>query len=293
LVHKVLEQVFGARVGKPDVPGIEPEIPWTAEDLAVAVGLLEAEARVLVARGLTGREVLWAAQLSRLRRALRRIMATDSRLRARRQSWPIHVEAAFGRDGAAPLVVDLPTQGRVPFAGYIDRVDATESGDLIVTDYKTGKDYGYDEIPKLGKVESQVDLIDRGRRLQLVLYALAARSVSDRPEAQVDAYFWFVEQGDLHRGGIVDDTQATRLRTVLDVVVGGIRDGINPANPGAEKPFPRETWEACFYCPYDRVCASSRLEQWRGMREDPAVRPYADIADPQDVQPFTDEGATA
>ena len=117
--------------------------------------------------------------------------------------------------------------------------------------------------------------------------------MSDRPEAQVDAYFWFVEQGDLHRGGVVDDVQVKRLRDVLDVVVGGIRDGINPANPGEAKPFPRETWAACSYCPYDRVCPSTRLEQWRGMREDPAVRPYADIADPQDVQPTTDEEAPA
>ena len=293
LVHKVLEQVFGPHVGKPDVPGIAPETPWSKDDLAVAVELLEAEAHGLEARGLTGREVLWQAQLSRLRRALRRILDTDSQLRAMRGSWPIHVEAAFGRDGADPLVIELPTQGRVPFAGYIDRVDGTASGDLIVTDYKTGKAYGYDEIPKLGKVGSEPDLIDRGRKLQLVLYALAARAVSDRPDAQVDAYFWFVEQGDLHRGGIVNDAQAARLRTVLDVVVGGIRHGINPANPGVAQLFPRESWGACTYCPYDRVCPSTRLEQWRRMRDDPAVRPYADIADPQDVQPSTDEEALA
>ncbi|MEP7034150.1 MAG: PD-(D/E)XK nuclease family protein [Actinomycetota bacterium] len=284
LVHKVLEQVFGGHLGDPDSPGIEPETPWTTDDLAVAVELLEAEARLLEARGLTGREVIWAAQLSRLRRGLRRILDTDSLLRASRRSWPIRVEAAFGRDGADPLVIDLPTQGRVPFAGYIDRVDATASGELIVTDYKTGKAYGYDEIPKLGKVEPDVDLIDRGRKLQLVLYALAARAVSERPQAQVDAYFWFVEQGALHRGGIVDDTQATRLLSVLDVVVRGIREGIYPANPGTEQSYPRDTWEACSYCPYDRVCPSTRLEQWRGMRANPAVRPYADIADPQGLQ---------
>jgi len=293
LVHKVLERVFGPHVGKPDVPGIAPETPWSSDDLAVAVELLEAEARDLEARGLTGREVLWQAQLSRLRRALRRILDTDSQLRATRRSWPIYVEAAFGRDGADPLVIELPTQGRVPFAGYIDRVDGTESGDLIVTDYKTGKAYGYDDIPKLGRVEADPDLIDRGRKLQLVLYALAAREVSDRPDAQVDAYFWFVEQGDLHRGGIVDDAQAARLRTALDVVVGGIRAGINPANPGVAQLFPRESWAACSFCPYDRVCPSTRLEQWRGLRDDPAVRPYADIADPEDVQPSTDEEAPA
>ena len=188
-------------------------------------------------------------------------------------------------------MLTLPTQGPVPFSGSIDRVDATASGDLIVIDYKTGGDYGYDDIPKLGKTVkggSDVDLIERGRKLQLVLYALAAQAVSHRPRAQIEAYFWFVEQGALHRGGVIDDAQVTRLKAVLDVFVGGIRDGIYPANPGDADSYPRETWSSCAYCPYDRVCSSTRLEQWRGMREDPAVQPYAGIADPQDAEPATD-----
>jgi len=92
---------------------------------------------------------------------------------------------------------------------------------------------------------------------------------------------------------VIYDFQVKRLRDVLDVVVGGIRDGVNPANPGATKLFPRDTWEACSYCPFDRVCPSTRLEQWMGIREDPVVRPYAEIADPQDVQPPADEEAPA
>jgi ATP-dependent helicase/nuclease subunit B len=299
LVHSVLEQFFHTHLGTPDAPGIEPETPWTPADVAVALGLLEAEARTLADRGRTGREVVWQAQLSRLRRALRLILGIDSGFRAKRGSWPTQVEADFGRHGADPLVLDLPTQGGVQFAGSIDRVDATRSGGLVVTDYKTGGGYGYDAIPKIGRPgksgrsESGVDLIDRGRKLQLVLYALAARDLFALPEAQVEAYYWFLDQGDLHRGGVVDDVQTGRLHTVLDVVVGGIRDGIYPANPGEEKPYPRDTWESCCYCPYDRVCPTTRLEQWRGVREDPAVRPYAEIVDPQDVRPTTDEEAPA
>jgi hypothetical protein len=288
LVHSVLEQILRPHLGGMDAPGIEPDTPWTRDDQLAAIGLLETEAGALEDRGLTGRAVLWQAHLSRLRRALRRILDADSQLRATRRSWPIRVEAAFGRDGVDPLVVELTTQGRVPFAGYIDRVDATESGDLIVTDYKTGKGRGYEAIPEPGKVKAEVDLIDRGQILQLVLYTLAARALCDSPEARIEAYFWFVEQGSLHRGGVVDLAQTTRLQDVLDVVVGGIRGGIYPANPGVARSFPRETWEACKYCPYDRVCPSTRLEQWRGVREDPAVRAYADIADPQDAEPTMD-----
>ncbi len=296
LVHSVLEQVLRTHLGTPAAPGIEPESPWTPDDLKVARALLDSEARALKDRGLTGREVIWDAQLSRLRRALDRILAADSELRATRGSWPVQVEAPFGRHGADPLVLDLPSRGRVPFAGSVDRIDATRSGGLIVTDYKTGRDYGYGHMPTLGKAAkagSEVDLIDRGRKLQLVLYTLAARDLYHLPDAPAEAYYWFVDQRDLHLGGVVDDVQATNLLRVLDVVVGGIRDGIYPANPGETKSYPRDTWASCSYCPFDRVCPSTRLEQWRGVREDPAVRPYADIADPQEAQPTADEEVPA
>lgn len=293
LVHTVLEQVFRAHLGTPDAPGIQPETPWTTTDVEVARELLEKEAAALDAAGATGREVLWAAHLARLRRALASILAIDTGLRAARGSWPIRVEAAFGRNGVVPLVLNLPTRGPVPFSGAVDRVDATASGDLVVIDYKTGGGKGYTKLPELGKGTSEDDLTDRGRKLQLVLYALAAQAVSNRPEAQIEAYFWFVEQGALHRGGVIDDAQVTRLKAVLDVFVGGIRDGVYPANPGEAASFPRETWSSCAYCPYDRVCPSTRLEQWSGMREDPAVQPYAGIADPQDAETTTDEQAPA
>lgn len=296
LVHAVLEQVFRAHLGTPDAPGIKPETPWTTTDVEAARKLLDKEAAALDALGLTGREVLWAAHLARLRRALASILAIDTGLRAARGSWPIRVEAAFGRDGVDSLVLDLPTQGPVPFSGAVDRVDATASGDLIVIDYKTGGGKGYKKLPELGKAGkdgTDADLIDRGRKLQLVLYALAAQAVANRPEAQIEAYFWFVEQGASHRGGVIDDAQVTRLKAVLDVFVGGIRDGIYPANPGEAESFPRQTWSSCAYCPYDRVCPSTRLEQWNGMREDPAVQPYAGIADPQDGEPTTDPEAQA
>jgi len=299
LIHRVLEEFFRPHLRTPDSPGIQPETPWATTDLAVAVQLLETKADALEVLGRTGREVLWQAHLSRLKRALRRILDTDSQLRATRRSWPLHVEADFGRHGVEPLFVDLTTLGSVPFAGSVDRIDVTELGDLIVTDYKTGKGNGYDKIPKVGKAakagepEADVDLTDRGRKLQLVLYTLAARKVSDRPKAKVEAYFWFVELDSVYRGGVVDAAQEAHLRKILDAVVGGIRDGVYPANPGAETNYPRDTWASCTYCPFDRVCPSTRLEQWRAMREDPAVRPYADIADPPDVELATDEEAPA
>lgn len=281
LVHGVLEALIGDHLGTMQAPGIEPDIAWSAADLAKATALLEADAAALSARGLTGREVLWTAQLARLRRALVRMLAYDSTLRRQRRSWPIAVEAPFGRKEADPLVVDLPIQGKVPFAGYIDRIDATAAGGLVVVDYKTGGGYGYDAIPKHTKPDAAADLVDRGRKLQLLLYGLAARQLQGLPDAEVQAWFWFVEQGDLHRGGPVNAAQELRLENVLDVVVGGIRGGVYPANPGKEKwQSNRQTWDNCAYCPFDLVCPTTRVEQWNAQRQDSAVRPYSELVDP-------------
>ena len=282
LVHGVLEALLADRLGTVDTPGIGPDTAWSAADLIQATALLEADAAALTERGLTGREVLWTAQLARLRRALVRVLATDSGLRRERRSWPIAVEAAFGRQEAEPLIVTLPNQGPVTFAGYIDRIDATEAGGLVVVDYKTGGGYGYDAIPKHTKPDAEADLVDRGRKLQLLLYGLAARQLQGLPDAEVQAWFWFVEQGDLHRGGLVDTAQELRLTNVLDVVVGGIREGVYPANPGKEKwQSNRQTWENCSFCPFDLVCPTTRVEQWSAQRQDSAARPYADLIDPQ------------
>jgi len=282
LVHGVLEALVTDRLGTVQTPGIEPDTAWSATDLIHATQLLEADAAALTERGLTGREVLWTAQLARLRRALVRVLATDSSLRRERRSWPIAVEAAFGRQDAEPLIVNLPSQGPVAFAGYIDRIDATKAGGLVVVDYKTGGGYGYDAIPKHTKPDAEADLVDRGRKLQLLLYGLAARQLQGLPEAEVQAWFWFVEQGDMRRGGPVDSAQESRLTTVLDVVVGGIREGVYPANPGKEKwQSNRQTWENCVYCPFDLVCPTTRVEQWSAQRQDSAALAYADLIDPQ------------
>ncbi|MFC3688582.1 PD-(D/E)XK nuclease family protein [Aquipuribacter hungaricus] len=282
LVHDVLETLVRSRLPEDGTAGLDPQQEWTPEDVAEAVALLEAKAADLTQRGLTGREILWAAQLSRLRRTLLRILAVDSDLRRSRRSTPVATEAAFGRDGADPLVVTLPRQGQVPFTGSIDRVDRTDDGDLVVIDYKTGSGSGYDAIPKHPSLDEAADLVDRGKKLQLLLYGLAARQLEGLPEAAVQAWFWFVEQGALQRGGPVGAHQERRLLEVLDVTVGGIRDGVYPAHPGPESwRSNRQGWENCTYCPFDRVCPTGRAEAWTRLRTAAPVRPYATLVDPE------------
>ena len=79
------------------------------------------------------------------------------------KGWtPAEFEKKFGIDGEPPLEVNLGDE-IIRLRGIIDRVDRNEHGQLRVIDYKTG---GRHLTPK--------DL-QRGTRLQLPIYALAAQ----------------------------------------------------------------------------------------------------------------------
>lgn len=284
LVHEVLERFLREALPAEGEPGRDPDEPWSPAELARARELLDETAAELEASGLTGRPLLWHAQKARLRRQLTRILTLDSALRRGRRSRPIAVEDPFGRNDQAPLTLHLKRSGEVSLAGYIDRVDRTDDGTLVVTDYKTGKGSGYDRIPQVGgKILDDADLVDRGRKLQLVMYALAARQRHGTPDTPVESYYWFVEQGGLHRGAPIGTDAERRLLDVLDVTVDGIRSGVFPAHPGEEGYF---GWESCGFCAYQRVCPAARGEMWKHVRTAAEVQPYADLAEPQ---PASDE----
>lgn len=291
LVHDVLERFLHETLpheGPPPRAGRSPDDPWTDAEVARALELFDGAAGDLEAQGVTGRPLLWEAHKARLRRQLRRILQVDSRQRSERRTTPIAVEAPFGRKDkhtgmpVPPLVLDLPHAGHVELAGFIDRVDRAEGGSLVVTDYKTGKGAGYDRIPMVGGISSkEVDLVDRGRKLQLALYGLAARRDFGEETTPVTAYYWFVEQGALHRGGPIDEPVRRRLLDVIDVSVTSARSGVFPAHPGDDA-WP-SGWESCRFCAFDRVCPTTRAEQWEAVRGTPPVQPYAAVADPLPV----------
>jgi len=278
LVHAVLEDFFGDDVR--DGRRKPPDEPWTAQDVRRARALLDEKAAELEAAGRTGRPLLWQAQKAKMHRQLARILAVDSDLRARQRSWPLAVEEPFGRDGRPPLALALGESGTVTFRGSIDRIDATEDGGIVVVDYKTGRGYGFENIPEDDDAVEGGDLVDRGRKLQLVLYALAAREARrDDPPSRVEAYYWFVELGALRRGAPIGSAEEQRLLEVLDIEVSGIRGGVFPANPGAWDS--RGHWEHCRYCPYHRICPSTRGEIYERVRTHVSVSAYHALAHPE------------
>ncbi|MBN1173557.1 MAG: PD-(D/E)XK nuclease family protein [Micromonosporaceae bacterium] len=288
LVHRVLEAFFGSVI-----PGVKPPgQPWTSDDLARIRGLLDEHARALAAAGRAGRPLLWQVRLGRLRRQLARVLAVDSDLRARQRSWPIAVEDWFGRHGQPPVEILLGQAGTVSFAGCVDRVDVSEDGRLIVVDYKTGKGYGYEAIPTESDPDhgpdGGADLVDRGRKIQLVLYALAARARHGTPDTPVAAWYWFVEQDAPRRGAWITPADEQRLREVLEVSILGMRAGLFPARPGD---LGWAGWENCLRCPYDRCCPSARDQRWEQLRHHPSVLAYTALAELDQPEPRDSTGS--
>jgi ATP-dependent helicase/DNAse subunit B len=119
---------------------------------------------------------LWEVEQGHL---LERLVETVSAMAELEDEWtPIAFESVFGLKGSPPLEMEIDGK-TVRLRGMIDRVDKNEEGQLRVVDYKTGS----------GHLNPR-DLTE-GRRLQLPLYALAARDALGLGEP-VEGLYWAI-----------------------------------------------------------------------------------------------------
>lgn len=273
LVHEILEAFVTDSRGKP------PGEAWSATERARLDEIADAVAGRYEAEGRTGRPLLWSVRREQLRHQLQRVLDTDQKLRADEGVSPVEVELAFGEEGSRPVTVTLADGRIVAFKGIIDRVDRSVDGRrLVIYDYKTGSPTSFERMKK--GIE-QGDLTARGTKLQLPIYALAARTRF--PDAsQVSAYYWFVGRKGQGQtiGGVVDHQAEDRFRDVIGVVVEGLEGGRFPANPGDETWRSGQwTFDHCGWCDYDRICPTSRGETWVRLRSDPELRRYTALAE--------------
>lgn len=144
----------------------------------------------------------------------------------------IALEMPFGMtDDPVAIEADArPVQVR----GYIDRLD-DHGAELRVVDYKTGTDHGYG---------GKSGIYDGGRRVQHVIYTLAAATVLDRTVSGMEYHFptrrgenrvWPFETEELETGGLL-------VATLLE----GVAAGDFPATDNAKND--------CRFCDYGEVC---------------------------------------
>ena len=271
LVHEVMERFVTGQLHQ------DPTTAWTPEARDELERIADEVESGFRGAGRTGREVLWRSEWAALRRHVSRIVEHGIGAPELAGTRPVAVEHAFGFGGEEAPAVEIGVGGEHPlrFGGRIDRIDASADGrKVVVVDYKTSSSYGFKGMKD--------DLLDRGRRLQLPVYALAARELV--PEAEeVAAYYWFVSPRyaiEL-KGGVIDDEVEARFHDVLETVVGGIEDGVFPAHPGDESWLPGvgPTFDACKFCDFDRVCPGGRGERWVKLREHPSLAPYVELAE--------------
>lgn len=173
IYHQILEKLY-RRVANPrDLAQLQEALP------AVAREVLDA-----APRELGFRQTQW---WERTREEIQvNTLRTLEELDREKGQWrPVLFEAAFGRHGSPPLVID----GDPPLLlhGIIDRIDLLpeqeEARRLRIIDYKSG-----------GAGTYTAPSVEKGKKLQLPLYALAARDAIDREKRgqPIEGFYWHI-----------------------------------------------------------------------------------------------------
>ncbi|CAN5522923.1 hypothetical protein BH20ACT2_BH20ACT2_24050 [soil metagenome] len=273
LVHEALERFLLDVLDRPTADRPQPGRPWTPADLALLRQIGETTCDQYEARGLVGRRIFWNHDRRRILNDLETALTLDSDHRTTRGTVPLFTELGFGFESIDAVQVALPDGRTLQVRGRIDRIDVAADGTIHVVDYKTGKyNDGYKDLLK-------DDPVSRGTKLQLPIYGLAGRVAAGDPDAPVHAEYWFVTaKGGFVRCGydITDDVLA-RTVEVLDIIVRGIDGGVFAPHPSALSTFFRI---GCDVCDPDGLGTGELRKQWDRKRDDPALREYAELAEP-------------
>ena len=283
LVHAILEDFIEIGCNEGSLPG--PSEAWSDSQRAELRRIAIRHFADAESRGVTGKAVLWQIARDEILIDLDAFLDEDLRMRRQYGVSPTSVEAEFGigSDGWQPAELTLPDGSQVRFRGKIDRVDADGDGKrVLVLDYKTGSSYSYRKLKD--------DPIDRGQRLQLAIYSLAARQAlgthahGEYPD--VSAAYWFVTSGGKFElmpappVNIEDEEVMERFSEGISTIVGGIRSGLFPANPGSGDPSDSYNYESnCRFCDFKTLCPSRRDVHWSRKSRAPQLAVYVQLSE--------------
>jgi ATP-dependent helicase/DNAse subunit B len=237
ILHKVLEEVYRTADDPANVDSILKRLPEIA-------GMVFATAPQNF--GFRPSE-LWELEQEQF---LQVLIDTIIELDKASQGWmPMAYEQTFGIQDTPPLEIAME-DGNALLRGVIDRIDRDVDGNLRVVDYKTGSSH-----------LSKEDLI-HGRRLQLPLYALAAKEALQLGEP-VEGLYWKIlaaDSGSLNLSTFKSDTGEgieAAIQTAKDHlirIIKGIRMGdFSPLPPKGGCPE---------YCPAAQWCWRYQKAGW-------------------------------
>ncbi|MFC6159354.1 PD-(D/E)XK nuclease family protein [Kribbella jiaozuonensis] len=242
--------------------------PWTAEQRSLLLAIGADLAEQFEAEGLTGHPRLWQRERLRILGDLMVLLTDDDRWRAERSASVVASELRFGFDGEPPVEIPVPS-GRVLLRGSADKVDLGADGTIYVTDVKTGGFSRYEGI--------ESDPVAGGTKLQLPVYAYAARARLGEPATPVEASYWFVRRGGKRIPVPLTPEVEERYVDTLDVIVSSIAAGYFP--PKAPE-VPDFLWVQCPYCNPDGIGHSEVRARWDRKRHDPVLERLVRLIDP-------------
>ena len=248
---------------------------WTDDHRTALAAFFDQVCERTERRGRTGRPAFWADERARMLDDLLTWLRHDSELVVHRGSVVLASEMRFGADDA--VSIELPDGRRIGLKGSIDRVDRTRTGELVVTDHKSG---GKDKFKNM----SAEDPTAGGMLFQLPSYAAAARARFATPDTPVRAEYGLLRKGDYARPGyLMSPDVDARVSAALGRVVTGIETGFFPNLP--ERPGWR-FFVGCHFCEPDGLGTSERWADWQRKRHDPRVRSWFGGNDADDDEMF-------
>ena len=184
------------------------------------------------------------------KRILREFLANDLADLASNGLVPRYFEYRFGTkhrveaDHPEPFIVRAGA-AVVRVEGTIDRIDVGD-GCLRIVDYKSGKALRHKDLP---------EKIDRGVRLQLALYAMAAAEFFDA--TNVSGTIKPLVSGDKAKFAFELHEKRDGLLETLEIFANAIARGVFPAFPMDDD------FNSCKYCPVNHSCRTRHDQEER------------------------------
>jgi len=249
-MHLVLERFMQEQV---EAGAPAPDESWSDAQRARAQVIASEVFDEYERRGRTGRPIEWETQKNDLLALIDDFLTNDNEFRRINRATPSQFEFAFGMRDAGPLTMRLVDGRSLSFRGMIDRIDETETGHQLVSDYKTGKGSVYNGLAK------DPDPTRSGTLLQLGLYAEAV--AQHLGAGHIASNYWMVnaEAGFARHGYDWTPENRGRLLDVLGTIADGIEAGVFVPTPGEWQSY-KGSYDNCAYCAFDSVCPKGRAE---------------------------------
>ena len=289
LIHEVLDRFFAHESERGAVPAASQQ--WTAGQRVTLARIATEVADEFEARGITGHRLLWAQERNRIVNQLQHVLDDDEAVRAATGRQQVRSELVFGMRGAEPVEILLPDGESIRFRGAADRVDrvgpaaeplmssavpdapAGAVDALVVVDYKSGSERKFTDL-------GEDDPTAKGTKLQLPVYAHAARAALGDAHTAVTAEYWFVRSGKHVELPLTDHVYRSHTEA-LAVIASGIKAGLFPHRPPKENGWSGFT--ECEYCDPDAMGTKALFARWQRKRQDPRLARYVALVEPEEV----------